>query len=50
MAEIIGNHIKDNEYKEILEKIEEKEEPLTKLPEHESMTGFDGLEHTGKID
>ena len=48
--EIIGNHIKDNEYKEILEKIEEKEEPLTKLPEHESMTDFDGLEHTGKID
>lgn len=50
VAEIIGNHIKDNEYKEILEKIEEKEEPLTKLPEHESMTDFDGLEHTGKID
>ena len=50
VAEIIGNHIKDNEYKEILEKIEEKEEPLTNLPEHESMTDFDGLEHTGKID
>lgn len=50
VAEIIGNHIKDNEYKEIREKIEEKEEPLTKLPEHESMTDFDGLEHTGKID
>ena len=50
VAEIIGNHIKDNEYKEILEKIEEKEEPHTKLPEHESMTDFDGLEHTGKID
>ena len=50
VAEIIGNHIKDNEYKGILEKIEEKEEPLTNLPEHESMTDFDGLEHTGKID
>ena len=44
MAEIIGNHIKDNEYKEILEKIEEKEESLTKHPEYESMKDFESLD------
>lgn len=44
VAEIIGNHIKDNEYKEILEKIEEKEESLTKHPEHESMKDFESLD------
>ena len=43
VAEIIGNHIKDNEYKEMLEKIEEKEEPLNSVPEHESMKDFEGL-------
>lgn len=44
VAEIIGNHIKDNEYKELLEKIEEKEESLTKHPEHESMKDFESLD------
>ena len=43
VAEIIGNHIKDNEYKEMLEKIEEKEEQLNSVPEHESMKDFEGL-------
>ena len=46
VAEIIGNHIKDNEYKEMLEKIEEKEEPLNSLPEHESMKDFEGLKRS----
>ena len=45
VAEIIGNHIKDNEYKEMLEKVEDEDEKeqLNDLPEHESMKDFDGL-------
>ena len=45
VAEIIGNHIKDNEYKEMLEKVEKKEsnEQMDNLPEHESMEDFESL-------
>ena len=45
VAEIIGNHIKDNEYKEMLEKVERKEanEQIDNLPEHESMEDFESL-------